>query len=106
MMRDEDRIVHPLLKGRITVYVNAGLCIVGAVFIVVGVVRSTLLLYVGCAVSGTSSLSETCLDSSLVLTDCIPVDGFRLFLADPTVLSVNVNDRPNFYIFQCRMRYG
>eukprot|EP00112_Aurelia_sp_Birch-Aquarium-sp1_P008551 Seg1945.8 transcript_id=Seg1945.8/GoldUCD/mRNA.D3Y31 product="E3 ubiquitin-protein ligase RNF165" protein_id=Seg1945.8/GoldUCD/D3Y31 len=45
-----ERVSH--LRGQLSKFINLGLCVSGIVFIIIGVFRSTLLLYVGCALVG------------------------------------------------------
>eukprot|EP00794_Sanderia_malayensis_P011895 gene11895-13128_t len=40
------------LRNKLSKYVNLGLCIIGIVFVITGVFKSTLLLYIGCALVG------------------------------------------------------
>lgn len=54
-----ERVSH--LRGQLSKFINLGLCVSGIVFIIIGVFRSTLLLYVGCAVRMFSSLILHCL---------------------------------------------
>lgn len=42
---------NPLIRGRLYKFLNLGLCFVGVIFVIIGVFKSTLLLYIGCAVS-------------------------------------------------------
>ncbi len=38
-------------RNKLSKFVNLGICVAGIIFIITGVLKSTLLLYVGCAVS-------------------------------------------------------
>jgi len=43
---------NPLIRGRLYKFLNLGLSLAGVIFVVIGVFKSTLLLYIGCALLG------------------------------------------------------
>lgn len=42
---------HSVIRGKLYKFLNLGLCMAGMIFVIIGVFKSTLLLYIGCAVS-------------------------------------------------------
>eukprot|EP00795_Rhopilema_esculentum_P008311 gene8311-14274_t len=62
-----------LIRGKLSKFLNLGLCVTGIIFIIIGVFKSTLLLYIGCALIGASIGGF--IRSRLPMTTMIPSTG-------------------------------